>query len=636
MQNRTVVGLRSARIRANTSVASNLGLIVDDLVGEVDTRSLRYSAGLFWSPGNEFIGQRRIIGAGVGTQFDTFADQEAIHGTPLILFLGQPARVEVMVDGRLIGSRSYDAGNNAIETSGLPAGSYPVLLRIHQPNGTVREERRFFVKNGQVPPAGHPILYAYGGFLANTRRHQPISASKTFYYQAGAALRLTNSLAVDVSLLGTQHKGILEAGGWLIKGPGRLRAAALLSSAGDAGALVQASTSGNGPLSISFDLRRIWSHDGKPLIPLPSYASTFDVTPPAGVQLANGSYTQATASVGLRVGDGFLSVVGSYRKDRNFRADYTIGPSINWPILTRNQMQIVLEASAQRTRSTMAGFAGLRLQLASGPMSMQSRLGGSFQNDRAGQASDSRAVSTFSAQYSHETEDRTLLNLEGGLDRNIGSSTIHGGGTLYSRFGNLRADVLHNLEGRGGTQYDIAFQSALALGGNAAALGARDMEQSAMIVSLAGDAGDAAFDVLVDEVVRGRVKPGRRFSLFVPGYRTYKVRLMPTASSAVSFDSAVREVTLYPGNVQSLEWKVESFVTVFAQAVSTSGVPISGARVEAPKGIAETDPNGYFQIDVRQGDPITITKSDGQECRVRLRQFVVRNDFASAGKAVCR
>ena len=636
MQNRTIVGLHNARLRANTSVASNLGLIVDDLVAEVDTRDLRYSAGLFWGPGNEFTGQRRMIGAGVGTQFDTFADQEAIRGTPLILFLAQPARVETLIDGRLIGSRSYGAGNNTIDTSGLPGGSYPVLLRIHQPDGSIREERRFFVKNAQIPPAGHPLFYAYAGFLANTQRHRPVSVSNTLYYQAGAALRLSNSLAADVSLLGTQDKAILQAGGWFIKGPARLRAAALVSNAGDSGALLQASIAGSGPLAISFDLRRIWSRDGKPLIPLPSYANTFDLTPPAGVQLANGSYTQATASIGLRLGDGFLSVVGSYRKDRRLRSDYTIGPSINWPVLMRNGMQIVLEASAQRTRATMAGFAGLRVALASGPMSMQSRVGQSFQSDSDGKAAASRAVSSFSAQYAHETEDRTVINLNGGLDRDIGSSTVHGGGTLHSRFGNLRADILHRLEGRGGTQYDIAFQSGLAVGPGAVALGARDMEQSALIVSVNGDAREAAFDVLVDEVVRGRVKAGRNLSLFVPGYRTYRVRLVPTAASAVSYDAAARDVTLYPGNVQALEWKADSYVTVFAQAILPGGAPIANALVETAKGIAQTDSNGYFQVDVRQGDPITVSKGDAPMCQIQLPDLRIRNDFASAGKAVCK
>jgi hypothetical protein len=636
LQNRTIIGLGEARIRTNTSIASHLGLVVDDFVGELDRKDLRYSAGLFWAPGSEFTGQRRIIGAGIGTQFDTWADQEALHGTPLILFLAQPARVELVVDGRLINSRSYPAGNIDIDTSALTAGSYPVLLRIHQANGTVREEHRFFVKNAQIAPLGHPIFYAYAGVLANTKPHQPISPSRTLYYQAGTAWRLTNGLALDVAALGTQRKAIVQGGAWLIRGPLRLRVAGLLSSAGDKGALVQASTAGYGPLNISFDLRRIWSRDGQPLIPLPSYASGFDVAPPAGVQLANGSYTQATGSIGWRLGSGYLSLVGSYRKDRHFPADYTIGPNINWPLVTRNQLQVVLEASAQRTRTTTAGFLGVRVLFTSGRMSMLSTVGHAYQSDRDGQASVSRGTANFTAQYSYGSEEGALVNLEGGLDRNIAASTLHAGGTADTRFGNLRADVLHNLEGNGGTQYDIAFQSGVAFGGHAVAVGARETQPSAMLVSVSGDAPETSFNVLVDDVARGRLKIGQQLSLFVPAYRTYKVRVVPQDVAPVSYDDAAREITLYPGNVQALSWRAESYFTLFGQAVSPSGAPIADALVHTGEGIAQTDANGYFQIDMRRGDVLAIQSSKSASCHVKLGAIVAKDDFASVGKVVCQ
>ncbi len=239
VQNRTVIGVENARIRMNSSLASDLGFVVDDLVGEIDRKDLRYSGGLFWAPGNDFTGQRRIIGAGVGTQFDTWADQQSLHGTPLILFLASPSRVEILVDGRLISARSYPAGNVDLDTSSLPDGSYSVVLRIHQSNGSVREERRFFVKNKIAPPVGHPIYDAYAGLLANTERNRPISPSSTFYYQAGAAWRLSNTFAVDIGALGTQRKAIAQGGAWLILHQARFRISGLASSAGDAGALVQ-------------------------------------------------------------------------------------------------------------------------------------------------------------------------------------------------------------------------------------------------------------------------------------------------------------------------------------------------------------------------------------------------------------
>ena len=37
------------------------------------------------------------------------------------------------------------------------------------------------------------------------------------------------------------------------------------------GCSLQMSSGGRGPFNFSFDVRRIWSHDGNPLVPLPSY-----------------------------------------------------------------------------------------------------------------------------------------------------------------------------------------------------------------------------------------------------------------------------------------------------------------------------------------------------------------------------
>jgi hypothetical protein len=142
--------------------------------------------------------------------------------------------------------------------------------------------------------------------------------------------------------------------------------------------------------------------------------------------------------------------------------------------------------------------------------------------------------------------------------------------------------------------------------------------------------------VLVDEAKRGRIRVGQRLSLFVPGYRTYRIRLVPSAATPVSYDPAVREVTLYPGNVQSLEWRAKSYFTIFAQAISAKGAPIAGSPVQTGEGIAETDDHGYFQVDVSEGEPVTIASGDGSSCRVELPKMVLKNDFASLGKVVCR
>ncbi len=205
---------------------------------------------------------------------------------------------------------------------------------------------------------------------------------------------------------------------------------------------------------------------------------------------------------------------------------------------------------------------------------------------------------------------------------------------MTSDFGNGRVDMLHNLEGGTGTQYDLSFQSGLALSAHGSTLGARQAEQSAMIVSVEGDAASAQFNVLVDEHSARQCGSGQPFAVccpvsHVPGAAP------PGRGGAVDFDAGAREITLYPGNVPSLPWPAQSYFTLIAQAVLAGG-PIVNALVESEKGVAETDANGYFQIDMRRDDPIRIARNGAAACLVRLPDVTVRDDYASVGKVVCQ
>ena len=636
IQDRTILSLGNARIRSDFSYASRLGLTVDNLVGEIERRDLRYSAGLFWAPGLDLTGQRRIAGIGAGTQFDTRADRELIEGTPLVLFLQQPSRVEMIVEGRLVTSRSYGAGNNVLDTSALPDGSYPVTLRIRQENGGVREEQRFFVKNAQIAPAGQTLLLAYAGMLANSEPHHPISISDNFYYQVGAARRLSRSIAVDLSAVGAAGKNMIEAGGWLVTRHGKVRVAGLVSTKGDKGALVQFGSSGQGPLNFNLDVRRVWSSDGRPLIPLPAFIDSFGTTPPTGAQVGQSSYTQVSGSLGYSLGRAYVSVIGSLRHDRGFRTDYTVGPNLNWPIFSKDGMEIVLQADAQRTRTTTAAFAGLRFQLNSSRLSFLATAGEAVRHTDGGSDSDvSRAVGSLSAEYFHESADRTQVSANAGFERSLDTSDIHAGAAIYSRLGSARGDLLHPLEGRGGLQYGLTLQSGAALDRHELALGGRDIQESALVVSLDGERGRTAFDVLVDDQPRGRLVAGQSVPIFLQPYRSYQVRIRPAGPTSVDYDTGTRSVVLYPGNVAHVRWAARSLFTVFGQAVGPDGRPIANAMVRSERGIGETNDEGYFQIDVAGGDTLSFTRGQSLTCHSKLGTFKEGRDLVPLGKVTC-
>lgn len=635
-QNRTIVGFRNARIRSDSSVASDLGFVVDDLVAEVDTKKHRYSGGLFWAPGVDFTGRRRIAGFGFSTQFDTRADSEELQATPLVLFLSQPSRVEILIDGRLVTSGSYEAGNQIIDSSALPSGSYALVLRVREPQGHVREERRFFVKNAQIAPLGHPIYFAYAGLLAETKRRRPISLTKDFYYQVGTARRLSESLAVDAALLGTQDNAIAQLGGWFINDLARVRAAGLASSDGDAGLLLQVASSGMGRLNVNFDLRRVWSKAGRPLIPLPTYSENFGSIPPVGAQASSGSYTQATGSITYSLGNAFFGLTGSYRHDGGSKADYSIGPSMTWPVLNRGGFQLILSADAQRSRSTTAAFAGFRILYTRGGYSTLASTGYGSLKSRGSGRNASRQVGSLSAQWFHEDAERTQVALEGALNRDVETTTARANAQVATRLGTARAELLHNLEGAGGTQYGLNFQTGMAIGSNAFELGGRDLNQSAVIASLIGTARGSVFEILIDDIPKGRLGANTRLPIFLEAYRSYRMRLRPIGAAPVAYDSETRVVTLYPGNVEHLNWNADRLVTVFGQAIGPDGESVANASITFSQGIGQADEHGYFQVDAAANDVLHFQSGRGHSCNVPLAGNESDGDYVRLGRVVCR
>jgi hypothetical protein len=409
----------------------------------------------------------------------------------------------------------------------------------------------------------------------------------------------------------------------------------LISTDGDTAVLLQGTSSGRGPFNFSFDVRGVWSHDDRPLIPSPAFIDGLGGGLPTGSQVG-GSYTQASGTVGYRLGSAYLSVIGSLRKDANHRSDYSYGPSVNWQLLSRNGFQVSFQADAQRTRTTTAAFAGFRLIYSGRHLSVLGDAGVGGTDGRNGSApSRTRALGGLSANYLYEDSNRTQLSAGGGIERHTDSTIAHAGGTLYSRFGNVRTDFLDNLEGPGGVQYGLSVQSAVAVAGGEIGLGSRDLDDSAVIVEVDGKGGDASFEVLINDTPYGHIRSGGQLAVHLQPYRAYEVRLRPRDGAPAGFDDGAKQVTLYPGSVRVVRWTAHSYFTAFGQAIDSGGRPFANAMVQAPHSVGETDGNGYFQIDVADGDQVKLTRG-GESCEIRVNSVKSTKDFVSLGKVSCQ
>lgn len=129
-------------------------------------------------------------------------------GTPLTVMLTQPARVDIYRSGQLLGSRYLDAGIHDIDTSNLPAGAYPVLLKIFQNGKLIRQETQFFENNNQSQfTAGHLQWFFQIGKQNTSNNytdslHVTNENKKETQFAGGIQVGLSHNINLTTALMG--------------------------------------------------------------------------------------------------------------------------------------------------------------------------------------------------------------------------------------------------------------------------------------------------------------------------------------------------------------------------------------------------------------------------------------------------
>jgi hypothetical protein len=577
-----------------------------------------------------------MLGVAIETQLDTRLDRELIQGSPLIVFLQQRAQVDIFRDGRLLVSRIYDAGNQSLDTSSLPDGSYDVVLRITEADGTHREERRFYSKMRRIAPLGRPLVAAYVGMLTRERAGAIIGTPGAPFLAASYARRLRPSLALDATVMTTDHRAIGQVGADLLTRPARLRVAALAGSNGDVGVLAQLSSTGRGPLSINFDLRAISSRRGGALFPDSGRDTPAAFNPNNGESalsaLATGSYVQFAGSMNYRLGAAQLGLLGVYHREAGQRAFFTVGPSIRWPFLRRGGLEVSFSGDFAVSEHARTGFAGFSIRRLSGRSSIGASVGG---RGASGDGPRGGAVAAVDATWQREMLGGAF-DAGAGLAHDPDGTTATGHAMLRAPRGSASIDLAHRFDGAAGTQYGVALRTGFATGGGRVELRDGDGETSAVFVRLDHAPADARFDVMVDDTPRAVVGGGRMAAIALPAYRRYDIRLRARDGGMLHYDGAPRTVSLYPGNVATLGWSATRVAALFGRALWPGGKPVANADVSAPGGIARTDAQGYFLITAAADGVLAIAAPDGRGCHVRLGGIVPVEGYAAIGDVTCR
>ncbi|MBB3763457.1 TcfC E-set like domain-containing protein [Sphingomicrobium lutaoense] len=623
-QNDLVGSLGSARFRSRASISSSYGSELEIAELEKDFDGWRAKGGLFHVPGNEFTGRRRLLGVGYETQLDSRADREELTGSPLSIFLSRPARVEIFVEGRLASAAFYESGPVDLGTHDLPAGSYPVTIRVVDGGSVLREERRFFTKDDKVPPVGETAHRIFGGILYDYG-----GSPKSPYLEGAIERRLSRGAAMDASAIATNSKLLLQLGSTLLSEIGDIRASAFISNDADHGFRLQASSRASRHFSFHGDLRRVWSKDSSPLIPADFNLRNFRTSLRPGSFLSNGSYSQALGILRFRRGKVGLGLNGYYRKESGIAANYSFGPSIEYNVIQRRLLRVDLVADAQETNSSFSSFAGVRVFATLGPATANLRTGRAVYDP--GHASRSRWVMDGDTTVS-KTFDWGRAYGSAGLVRDIQQTALRVAGAADHELGYATGEVVHALQGSSLTQYAITARTGAAYANKEITVVGSRFREAAVAVRLEGQGTDE-FDVMVDDRKLARTRTGKTITLFLEPYRNYRITIRPSRSTNVGFDLSPKEVTLFPGNVAPVTWTIAPKVTYFGRALTSNGEPLVRHMLRSSQGIGQTDDHGFFQIDATPGETVV---AQGQEpCRIDLPPVDSETEFKAFEEIIC-
>ena len=131
----------------------------------------------------------------------------------------------------------------------------------------------------------------------------------------------------------------------------------------------------------------------------------------------------------------------------------------------------------------------------------------------------------------------------------------------------------------------------------------------------------AKFEIYVDRQSAGYAQVGSKTVLPLPAYDTYDIRLESRADAFLTFDESPRQVTLYPGNVNTMTWQIDRVLVLIGRALDLEGNPIAYARFKNINAFSGTDDRGWFQVETGKTDSLVLLKKDGSQCEIALNEY---------------
>ncbi|NOR79238.1 MAG: hypothetical protein GQ529_00155 [Methyloprofundus sp.] len=624
LRGNTLLAYNNTRIESLWSISKAQIFFVDTLALVHEHKQYQSSLGMIRTPGSLLLGEYDLLGAGLTTFLSTRTDLKTVFGSELLLFLPLRSQVDIIKDGRLIASHFYDAGNQVLDTHLLPDGAYNIELNIRDSSGQQRTETRFYSKTSQMPPSDQAFYIAQFGLIE--KQHQTgqyiAEYSDNWLLRLGTTHRVTDYLGLGMSVFGSNDEWLFKGNTTLLIPYLELNAEALVSTEQDYGYALNARLFYQS-LSLNINARQLWQ--GKEtntehyFDPINESSSQFSLT---------GNYFSRPFDTRFRA---------QLRDSDNSDIDWSLSPGITLHIVRNASWNLDFDTDYTQTNLGYEVRAQFKLLYRKQGFNNQSRLGvRSLHSNNTSGTTEPVASTRLQWDDNHFFPGRLTTSI--GAEKEISQDSV--GGDIEYRSTQGRAQLAIEQvwnKNNSDTLYATNLSFGFAANTDGFSVGGYEANRSGVIIRLTGSKVEGDFNVLIDDQARITVSTGKDSLVLLNPYRTYKIRLLPKNVGLVNFDESTRYITLYPGNIDTLDWEINTIYVLFSQITDTKGQVLSHAKVEGAAGFAITDNEGFLQAELKSNTKdLSIKPENKVACKVQLPEINPENGIVVLDKLICR
>lgn len=625
VRNETIVGKGSVNLRALSEIGKDQSLEFDELVLQRDSKGHNMEFGLLRNTRRafSFIDNDGYLGFNVSRSQDTVRINDAAYANPVMIFLPSRSLVEIYRDGRLLASDYYGPGNVAIDTAGLPGGSYDIELRITDDAGNTRTELQYYSKIRQLPPYGQPGYFLQAGRKTSRGGDLLPDVDGVNFARAGYARRLTESIGAGAALSVDDFSTMAEFSTFIQRPLWMSELGFAMESDGQTASDLDFRIGRDG-IRLDLSARKVWNPDVDAIERI-----NFDRPDYGQLGRTSGQYTVALQ---FPIGSGNLNFFGRYN-EAEF-SNHSYGMRFNWRrnFLSGENISTDLEVSDNdgqffaSIRFSFSLSAGRSYHTVSPGFEFNEALDGSDRSDFRGRAGTRwRNDGLDGAQY--ELGLNLISETSDELESTFDADTRWGAADVSARY--LIDEQDTRVRGRISTNF--------ALSDGTFAFGGHSRGESAILARVeTADGEPAEFDINTSEGAPRRVRSGHWYLLPKKSFRTYDISISSRAHDLLRFEQRPLTRTLYPGNVVAVTWQAERVLVIAGQVLDADGQPMERATFTNVVGLASTDENGFFQAEIFGSAERLMLKQGDAGCSIPLPDFSEPQDqFHYLGKLEC-